>query len=131
MPTKNSFVKKKTPEKCPFNNRGFCKEKQDCNNRHSENVCDDFECDEVKCNLDPGANCTRKIKLKSSEDPFLSNSLLNQHIMIYDIQSHQFINHYLSLLIFTHKIVNVKRCYNTFSWNKTSHSIKYETRQDE
>ena len=61
MPTKNSFVKKKTPEKCPFNNRGFCKEKQDCNNRHSENVCDDFECDEVKCNLDPGANCTRKI----------------------------------------------------------------------
>ena len=50
MPPKTSQNKeKKTPDKCPFNNRGFCKQKKDCNNKHSDNVCDDFDCDEVNC----------------------------------------------------------------------------------
>ena len=45
MPPKKSS--KQT--KCPFNNRGYCQKKEACENKHSDEVCNDFECEEVQC----------------------------------------------------------------------------------
>ena len=54
MPPKNAQAKeasrKKTAKKCPFNNRGYCKRKESCENQHSEEVCNDLDCNEDGCN---------------------------------------------------------------------------------
>ena len=42
--------KKKISDKCKFNNRGYCKKKEECENKHSDEVCEDLNCDEVNCN---------------------------------------------------------------------------------
>ena len=53
MPPKKSqkkeAVKKKTSEKCNFNNRGYCNLKEACVNKHSDKVCDDLDCSEIEC----------------------------------------------------------------------------------
>ena len=50
MPPKKSQRKdNKTLKKCNFNNRGYCKNKNECSKDHSEVVCDDQKCDELKC----------------------------------------------------------------------------------
>ena len=53
MPPKKSQVKeKKTPkslQKCNFNNRGYCKAKDECDKNHSDVVCNNKACDEEKC----------------------------------------------------------------------------------
>ena len=41
--------KKKTIKLCQFNNRGYCNKKEECENKHSDEVCDDLNCDEVDC----------------------------------------------------------------------------------
>ena len=54
MPLKKSpkkeEVKKKTSEKCKFHNRGYCNLKEECENIHSDKVCDDLDCSEINCN---------------------------------------------------------------------------------
>ena len=47
MPPKT--VKKKPSEKCKFFNRGYCKNKEACENLHNDKVCDDLDCDEKNC----------------------------------------------------------------------------------
>ena len=53
MPPKKSqkkeSVKKKTSEKCKFHNRGYCNLKEECENIHSDKVCDDLDCNEDQC----------------------------------------------------------------------------------
>ena len=53
MPPKKSQNKEagktKTSEKCKYYNRGYCKNKEDCENLHNDKVCDDLDCDENKC----------------------------------------------------------------------------------
>ena len=41
--------KTKSSEKCNFNNRGYCKQKDECENKHFDLVCDNFDCDENEC----------------------------------------------------------------------------------
>ena len=41
--------KKKTSRPCQFNNRGYCKKKEECEQKHSDEVCDDLNCDEENC----------------------------------------------------------------------------------
>ena len=45
----NQVVKKKTPKICPYNNRGYCKAKEECENVHSDKVCEDQDCPENNC----------------------------------------------------------------------------------
>lgn len=45
----NQEVTKKTPKKCPYNNRGYCKSKEECENRHTDKVCEDLDCIENNC----------------------------------------------------------------------------------
>ena len=53
MPPKKSQNKepgkKKTSEKCNFNNRGYCNLKEQCEKTHSDNDCDNFDCNEEEC----------------------------------------------------------------------------------
>ena len=53
MPPKKSQIKEtktqKSLQKCNFNNRGYCKSKKECINKHSDVVCDNSECDEENC----------------------------------------------------------------------------------
>ena len=37
--------RKKTSKKCPFNNRSYCKSKESCEDGHSEEVCNNLDCD--------------------------------------------------------------------------------------
>ena len=37
--------------KCRFNNRGYCKFKEQCKNVHAENVCEDFLQKETSSNI--------------------------------------------------------------------------------
>ena len=48
-PRKPQSKDNKTLKKCNFNNRGYCKNKNECSKDHSEVVCDDQKCDELKC----------------------------------------------------------------------------------
>ena len=41
-------LRKKPSEKCHFNNRGYCKSKE-CELKHSDDLCEDEECTEDKC----------------------------------------------------------------------------------
>ena len=41
--------KKKGISRCTHNNRGYCKLKQECKDKHFEEVCDNFDCDEDNC----------------------------------------------------------------------------------
>ena len=52
MPPKKSqkeTVKKKSSEKCKYFNRGYCLNKEACENLHNDKVCDDLDCDEKNC----------------------------------------------------------------------------------
>ena len=53
MPPKNGKIqesrKKKTPILCKFFNRGYCKHKEECSEKHNNEVCDDNECSEIEC----------------------------------------------------------------------------------
>ena len=41
--------KKKSETKCKYNNRGYCKLKEACENIHSDKVCDNLDCNEDEC----------------------------------------------------------------------------------
>ena len=51
MPPKKSkdASKNNTSTKCKFNNRGYCKLKEQCDKKHSDIVCEDLDCTEEKC----------------------------------------------------------------------------------
>ena len=52
MPPKKSQTKPsktRTSEKCHHHNRGYCKSKDECENKHSEDICEDIECSEEQC----------------------------------------------------------------------------------
>ena len=48
MPPKRAG-KKKGISRCTHNNRGYCKLKEECKDKHFEEVCDNFDCDEDNC----------------------------------------------------------------------------------
>ena len=52
MPPKKSQKKvaAKT-SKCNFNNRGYCRLKDECDNKHTNKVCNDLDCDEDECDM--------------------------------------------------------------------------------
>ena len=37
--------------KCNFNNRGYCRLKDECENKHTNKVCNDLDCDEDECDM--------------------------------------------------------------------------------
>ena len=68
MPPKKSQIKqiskKKPAEKCHFNNRGYCKSKEDCDKKHSDDICEDLECPEEECEKRHPYECTFGIRCK-------------------------------------------------------------------
>ena len=46
--TQNKEPGKKTT-KCNFNNRGYCKLKEQCEKEHSDENCENFDCNEEDC----------------------------------------------------------------------------------
>ena len=57
-------IKKKPDDKCHHNNRGYCKAKQDCDKKHSDNICKDPECIEDNCAKRHPYECTYGIRCK-------------------------------------------------------------------
>ena len=51
-PKKHQDKTQKLSQKCNFNNRGFCKSKTECKNKHSDVVCDNQKCEEENCDKD-------------------------------------------------------------------------------
>ena len=52
MPPKKSQTKPsktRASEKCHHRNRGYCKSKDECENKHFEGICEDIDCIEEKC----------------------------------------------------------------------------------
>jgi hypothetical protein len=45
-PQAKGTKKKKSETKCKYNNRGYCKLKEACENIHSDKVCDNLDCSE-------------------------------------------------------------------------------------
>ena len=68
MPPKKSKAKESKTEnssqKCNFNNRGYCKSKENCTKKQGDIVCDDFECDEEKCTKRHPYDCKYGIRCK-------------------------------------------------------------------
>ena len=68
MPPKKSQVKdsskKKSAEKCHFNNRGYCKSKEECDKKHSDDICEDLECIEDNCEKRHPYECNFGIRCK-------------------------------------------------------------------
>ena len=49
LPPEKSQNKGKAKTSGKFNNRGYCKQKTECENKHSYKVCDDLDCNEDQC----------------------------------------------------------------------------------
>ena len=67
MPPKKSQTKSsksRASEKCHYHNRGYCKSKDKCENKHSEDICEDIKCSEEKCEKRHPYECKFGIRCK-------------------------------------------------------------------
>ena len=48
-PKKSQTKQTSKNERCPYNNRGYCKSKDNCDKKHSDKVCEDSNCKEEFC----------------------------------------------------------------------------------
>ena len=63
MPPKKS-QNKNSSSKCNFNNRGYCKSKNDCKDKHSDDICNNLECNEENCEKRHPYECKFGIRCK-------------------------------------------------------------------
>ena len=67
MPPKKSltkFSKSRASEKCHHHNRGYCKSKDECEKKHSEDICENIKCSEEKCDKRHPYECKFGIRCK-------------------------------------------------------------------
>ena len=83
MPPKKSQTKPsktRASEKCHHHNRGYCKSKDECENKHSEDICEDIDCIEEKCEKRHPYECKFGIRCrfrKNNECMYLHATLVS------------------------------------------------------
>ena len=89
MPPKKSKVKKtakkNSVEKCHHNNRGYCKAKEDCDKKHSDDTCEDPECIEDHCEKRHPYLCTFGIRCKfnkTKEYMYMHDTLASDDVKV-------------------------------------------------
>ena len=79
---------KKKSKKCYYNNRGYCKAKEECVHKHSDKVCEDLDCIEVKGAVEEKVH--KENNFMCSECDFITNS--RQGLKIHKSKTHSKIN---------------------------------------
>ena len=77
-PKKHQDKTQKSSQKCNFNNRGFCKSKTECKNRHSDVVCDNQKCEEENCDKRHPFQCKYGIHCRFNK----KNKCLYAHVTL-------------------------------------------------
>ena len=84
-PQNKQILRKKQTVKCIFNNRGYWKSKEDCENSHSDEICEDEECSEDDCDRRHPYECKYGIRCKHNkkkECMYLHDSIATDSLKI-------------------------------------------------
>ena len=84
-PQNTQILRKKQTVKCIFNNRGYWKSKEDCENSHSDEICEDEECSEDDCDRRHPYECKYGIRCKHNkkkECMYLHDSIATDSLKI-------------------------------------------------